>query len=296
MDQTPPPLTNEASYYAEAFSRNIGLLTEEEQQRLKNSTVAIAGLGGVGGIFTLGFARLGVGGYHLADPDEFERANTNRQAGAMTSTEGKAKAAVMKSMVLDINPYARVKTFSGKEENFDEFLGEADVVVDAIDFFSIDARRRLYPAARAQKKFVVSAGPIGFGSAMQVFDPFGMSFDEYFDLHDRMTQEEMLIRFGVGITPTLLQRPYFHPDKVGLKNHTAPSLVTGTFLAANLVTCEVVKLLLKRGKVKCIPHSSHIDPYVRKYKKVHLRRGNRSLIQRLKIRYVERLVAREVSL
>ncbi len=283
---------NETAYYAEAFARNIGLLTKEEQDTLRRSTVAIAGMGGVGGIFTLGFARLGIGRFHIADPDTFAIVNVNRQAGAMVSTEGKKKNDVMQSMIHDINPFAQVTPFSGEEETLDHFLDGADVVVDAIDFFTIHARRKLYAHARAKGKVVLSAGPVGFGSAMQVFDPKGMSFDEYYAIGDDMSDEDMILHFGVGVAPTLLQRDYFRPTTINLGGRAAPSVVSGTLLAANLVTTEAVKILLKRGKVPCIPHSSHFDPYVRKYKKVYLPRGNRGLMQQLKIWYIKRMIAR----
>jgi molybdopterin/thiamine biosynthesis adenylyltransferase len=280
----------EQDYYADAFSRNIGLLTTEEQDILKRSTIAIAGLGGVGGIHALSFARLGIGGFHIADPDTFEAANINRQAGAFSSTMGKNKAETMASMVKDINPSAQVKVFEGKidETNVESFLEGVSIFVDGIDFFSTRYRRIVFGAARARGIPAVTAGPVGFGSAVYVFDPQGMSFDEYFDLHDGMSDEDMTIHFGIGITPALLQRSYFHPGAVGFKAKKAPSLVTGTLLAANLVTCEVVKLLIGRGKVRYVPKSSHFDPFVGKYRHVNLPGGNRNPLQRLKKWYFKR--------
>jgi len=276
--------------YEEAFSRNIGLITDREQEMLKNSTVAIAGLGGVGGIHALSFARLGVGGFHIADPDTFECANMNRQAAAFASTFGKSKATTVEAMIKDINPHARVVSHAGPvdESYVREFLKEADVFVDGIDFFQIAARRLVFAEARKQGIPSVTAGPIGFGSALLAFDPHGMSFDEYFDLHDGMSEEDMAIQFGLGITPSLLQRSYFRPDAVSFKGHKAPSLVTGTLLAANLVTCEVVKLLIGRGQVRYVPRSSHFDPFVSKYKHVYMPGGNRNPIQRFKRWYFKR--------
>ena len=58
--------------YHEAFSRNIGWVTEAEQQRLRQARVAIGGLGGVGGVHLLTLARLGIGGFAIADFDVFE--------------------------------------------------------------------------------------------------------------------------------------------------------------------------------------------------------------------------------
>ena len=72
--------------YDDAFSRNIGWVTEWEQRALCDKTVAIAGMGGVSGAHLITLARLGVGAFHIADLDSFEIANINRQFGAGTST------------------------------------------------------------------------------------------------------------------------------------------------------------------------------------------------------------------
>jgi tRNA A37 threonylcarbamoyladenosine dehydratase len=55
--------------YEEAFSRNLGWVTSAEQERLRDARVCIAGLGGVGGIYLLTLARLGVGRFSIADFD-----------------------------------------------------------------------------------------------------------------------------------------------------------------------------------------------------------------------------------
>src|SRR6266542_3532694 len=80
--------------YDEAFSRNIGLLSEEEQARVRAARVAVAGLGGVGGNHVLALARIGFGSFSLADLDHFELANMNRQAGASVDTLGRSKVEV----------------------------------------------------------------------------------------------------------------------------------------------------------------------------------------------------------
>src|SRR5207244_12174128 len=89
-----------------AFSRNIGILTVEEQQRLADSTVAIAGLGGVGGSVLILLARMGVGRFRLAAFDRFEEVNINRQYGSSTTTIGEPKVEVLAREVRAINPAA----------------------------------------------------------------------------------------------------------------------------------------------------------------------------------------------
>ena len=82
-EQTDAPAAGGATFdYNEAFSRNIGLFTLEEQDKLRRSHVAIAGMGGVGGVHVATLARTGIGNFTIADPDCFELANMKRQYGA----------------------------------------------------------------------------------------------------------------------------------------------------------------------------------------------------------------------
>src|SRR6516162_3251586 len=108
------PLTQSESgewSYEEAFSRHDGLLSGAEQRRLRGSRVAIAGMGGVGGIHLVTLARLGIGKFSIADPDTFETANFNRQYGANVRTVGLNKALSLREGVLAINPQLDVRAF-----------------------------------------------------------------------------------------------------------------------------------------------------------------------------------------
>src|SRR5580658_9388734 len=123
--------------YEQAFHRNIGWFTREEQQLLRSKRIAAGGLGGCGGAHVTTLARLGVGAFTLADFDHFELANFNRQAGAKMSTVGQPKLDVVRAMALDINPELSVRCFpNGVEDGcMDEFLDGADIYIDAIDAF-----------------------------------------------------------------------------------------------------------------------------------------------------------------
>src|SRR5712671_2169680 len=81
--------------YDEAFSRNIGWVTEWEQLALRHKRIAIAGMGGVGGFHLLTLVRFGIGAFNIADGDVFDLVNFNRQAGAMLDSIGRSKVAVM---------------------------------------------------------------------------------------------------------------------------------------------------------------------------------------------------------
>ncbi len=129
--------------YEEAFKRNRGLITEEEQEKLRNSRVAIAGMGGVGGVHLVTLARLGIGNFSIADPDIFELANFNRQFGATLSNLGQNKAEAMARVAIDINPKLDLRVFPDaiEQRNVDTFLSGASLFIDGLDFFAIEARR-----------------------------------------------------------------------------------------------------------------------------------------------------------
>lgn len=118
------------------FSRTELLLGQEAMEKLKNSRVAIFGVGGVGGYVCEALARSGVGALDLFDSDTVSVTNINRQIIALHSTVGQQKTEVAKKRILDINPHARVETHNVffLPENADSFdFSVYDYVVDAID-------------------------------------------------------------------------------------------------------------------------------------------------------------------
>ena len=88
----------------ERFIRNEMLLGPRAMEKLKSSHVCVVGLGGVGSCAAEALARSGVGELTLVDRDAYSLSNINRQLGALTSTAGRSKAAVMAERVRDINP------------------------------------------------------------------------------------------------------------------------------------------------------------------------------------------------
>ncbi len=185
--------------YEEAFSRNIGWLTRQEQDRLRHKRVAIAGLGGVGGVHLLTLCRLGIGKFHLADFDTFDLANFNRQAGATVSTLGQNKLDVMIRQARDINPELDITGFADgvTQDNLGDFLDGVDLYVDGLDFFAFEARQQVFAACAAKGIPAVTAAPLGMGAAVLNFLPGGMSFEDYFRLNDG-TEAEKPLRFPHG--------------------------------------------------------------------------------------------------
>jgi tRNA A37 threonylcarbamoyladenosine dehydratase len=121
------------------FSRNELAIGKEGLETLKNSTVAVLGIGGVGSFSAEALARSGVGRLILVDKDDVDITNVNRQIHALMSTVGQPKADLMKARIQDINPDCEVialKMFY-TEETYEEFFSYGlDYVIDASDTIS----------------------------------------------------------------------------------------------------------------------------------------------------------------
>lgn len=142
----------------EKFMRTGLLLGEDGLDKLKHATVAVFGIGGVGGYVAEALARSGVGHLVLTDKDVVSMSNINRQIIAVTSTVGRQKTEVMKERISDINPEAEVEIHNcfflpQTAEEFD--FSAYDYVVDAVD--TVTAKIELVLRAQAAGVPVISS-------------------------------------------------------------------------------------------------------------------------------------------
>jgi molybdopterin/thiamine biosynthesis adenylyltransferase len=276
--------------YTTAFSRNIGWTTESEQQSLRGKRVAIAGMGGVGGFHLLTLARLGVGRFCIADLDDFELANFNRQAGAGMSTLDRSKVEVLAGMARDINPEADIRVFPQgvHAQNLAEFFRDVDLYVDGLDFFAFEVREQVFAYCAEHRIPAVTVAPLGMSAALLNFLPGGMRFEDYFQLRDR-PELDKAIRFLVGLAPGLLHRHYLADrTRVDLRARKGPSTVIACQLCAGVAAAETLKILLGRGKAWAAPHGIQYDAY--RNRRAHTWRpgGNRNPANRLAIAIARR--------
>ena len=279
--------------YDEAFSRNLGWVTEAEQARLRRSRVCIAGLGGVGGVYLLTLARLGVGAFTVADFDRFALANFNRQAGATVSSLARPKIDVMIEMARDINPELDIRVFEHGLDagNLERFVEGADVYLDGLDFFALDIRRRVFALCWERGIPAVTVAPLGMGAALLNFVPRRMSFERYFrmDGHD---EAEQALRFLVGLSPAMLQMRYLvDPSRVDLRARRGPSTVIAVQLCSGIAAAQVLKLLLGRGPVLAAPAGLHFDAFRNRLARTWRPGGNDHPLQRLLLSVARRRLA-----
>ncbi|TDT45778.1 tRNA threonylcarbamoyladenosine dehydratase [Fonticella tunisiensis] len=163
------------------FSRTELLIGSEAMEKLRNSTVAIFGVGGVGSFTAEALARCGVGKLVLIDDDNVCLTNINRQLHATTKTVGKAKVEVMAARIKEINPRAEVityKTFYTKETADELLSSDYSYVVDAVD--TVSAKIDL--AVRCQEMGIPIISSMGAGNKLdptrfEVADIYKTSID-----------------------------------------------------------------------------------------------------------------------
>lgn len=269
--------------YDLAFSRNLGWLSSDEQTIVGNVRVAIAGLGGVGGAHLLTLARLGVQRFNIADFDQFEIQNFNRQAGALMSTIGQPKSETLARMARDINPGADIKIFPAgvTPESVDEFLADVDVYVDGLDFFAVDARRMVFARCHVLGIPALTAAPLGFGVSLLYFRPAGMSFEDYFKL-EGCDRQEQYARFIAGLSPAMLQRNYLvAPERVNFQEQRVPSTIMACDLCAGVMGTSVLKVILRRGELRSAPWAMQFDAYRQRLRFTWRPFGNSNPLQKL---------------
>ena len=281
--------------HEEAFQRTIGWVTQEELSTLRGKRVAVAGMGGVGGIHLLTLTRMGIGAFNIADYDSFELHNFNRQAGATVSTIGRAKVEVMEEMARDINPSLDIKAFPEgvSTDNLDEFLDGVDLYVDALDYFAFDIRRAVFAACWERGIPAITAAPLGMGTALLCFIPGGMSFEDYFRLEGH-SEEEQGLRFLLGLSPAMLQIGYLvDPSRVNLAEGRGPSTPMACELCAGAAATEALKILLGRGRVRAAPRGLHFDAYRGRLARTWRPGGNRNPLQKAMLALARRRLAKE---
>ena len=270
--------------YTDAFSRNLGVVSSAEHERLRKCTVAIAGMGGVGGDYLISLVRAGVGGFHLAEFDEYEWINFNRQYGANTETVGRRKLDVMVEMALAINPELRITTFDDgiHPGNIDAFLSGVDLAVDAIDAFAVDMHPLLVNAATARGLATIAAVPLGMGAGVLAFGPKGMAYADYFAIQPGMSDDEKIVQFMLGFSPELHHLKYLDPKSINLKARKGPSSIAGCKLCTGFITTQALVALLHPQDLQCVPWYTYLDARLNRFHHRRLWMGNRNPLQRLK--------------
>jgi molybdopterin/thiamine biosynthesis adenylyltransferase len=198
--------------YWERVNRNLAWLGEDEeeakrnQEKLRDATIGIAGVGGIGGAVAMRLVRMGARHVKVADPDDFDLSNVQRQSGARLDTLGRNKAEVVAEMVNELTGDADIDVFPEgiTQECAEEFVDGCDVVADQIEFYEAEARFALHRAARESErcKVILSVGTAGHGALVHKYLRDSMPIEEAWGMPEgAKTKEEIASAFVDKLVP-----------------------------------------------------------------------------------------------
>ena len=230
------------------FNREEILLGTEAMNILKNSRVAIFGVGGVGGYVAEALVRAGVGELDFTDNDIVSLTNLNRQIIALHSTLGKAKVEVMKERAIDINPEVKIITHNCfyLPENAGQFdFKQYDYVVDAVD--TVSAKIALVEQANKADTPIISAMGAGNKLNPAEFEITDISKTTVCPLAKVMRKE--LKKRGINHLKVVYSKETplkpLATDEQSNKRQTAGSVSFVPPVVGLLMASEVIKDLLK---------------------------------------------------
>jgi len=246
---------NAEEYVGGMLTRTRLFMSEEECAKVRNTTVAIAGLGGVGAITAELLARWGVRKFRLLDMDKYEPTNLNRQLFATSETLHQSKVEVAAERILKINPHAEIEMKVIEminNENAKTFVRDAGIVVQNADRPSA---KLLYLAAQELKVPLVNGYATITGGRVQVFDYRDSACDSIF--------ERLWHKFKLkGMKPlqemdadevTAFDQKFVHA--------TAPSLNFVTNMVGCWIVAETIKVLTGKGTVANYPKYLEFDTF-----------------------------------
>ena len=207
----------------ERYQRNLGVISPSEQAKLLQSKVAIIGAGGLGGIVLELLTRMGIGELIIADKDIIGESNLNRQILSTENNLGHSKTEFAVKRVKEINSSIEIVGHSVfiNSDNIKKIIEGAEVVVDALD--NLPSRFVLQKACRDLKIPLVHGAIAGFNGQLTTIFPEDKGLELIYGSDRDLPEHGSEITLGA---PT-----------------TTPALI------ASLEAQEVVKILLKRGKL-----------------------------------------------
>jgi molybdopterin/thiamine biosynthesis adenylyltransferase len=237
------PKRYEGMAYWEIISRQMGILSKSEQERLKESKITVIGCGGIGGAAIEMLARMGIGNLQIVDKDTFNVSNINRQLMSSFKNVGKPKTDVTKKTIQSINPFVNVKTFEGElnSSNVENIIKESHLVVDALD--NLVSRIILSRSALKLKIPFIHGAIHGTMGQVTVFNTETPSYEELFKLPSQNKE----------LTPKVIEKV------LKLSQDVPPVLGPVPNIVGCLQASESLKIITKKGKSILAPKILNFD-------------------------------------
>ena len=253
------------SFHKELHSRNLGLLSDEDQKKLAETTLLVAGCG-VGSLIAISATRLGFRKFVLVDGDRVELSNTNRQ-GYTSKDVGSYKVTALAKKIKHINPHAEIKKYRVFVDikNAAKLVHQSDLVIDSIDPDAAQAVIAMHRAAQKEHKTIIQPTDVGWGAMVQVFTPESISYEKMIGLDPKKPVEEVsneeafgkFVEFFVKLMPPYVQAIAMEVAE-GKRPHY-PQPVSASYLVSAL-TVSAAKRVVLGMPIKVAPDYALLDP------------------------------------
>lgn len=272
IDKDKSAASETEDYFRAYLNRTILLLGGNAVESLRSRTIGIAGCGGVGAASAMTLARMGVGGFVLADPGRFDEPDINRQWGATVDVLGRNKAEVYEEILRSINPSVRVSTLTERgiaDDTVEAFVNDIDLLIDCLDIaVPNDLRMKMYRLARSKGIYGITAPVLGFGTVLVVGAPDGMPMEAVFGGYVESAAEKAKIPKGLW---GLFVPEHLAASERHMIHHKVPSISISPVLASSLVCTEAALALLGatfagwRPPI-CLPKVLVVEPLTQQYR------------------------------
>ena len=244
------------------YNRNIGAFTIEEQQKLRQAHIFVAGTGGAGGIQAATLARMGVGKITVMDPGIFDEPDFNRQYAAFSDPLGMNKAEATARELRRLAPFCEVVAHEQKLDiaQLERVVADCSLVIDAIDLQDYAYKVQLAQLARKHGKYNFSCPIPDFGAILLTFAPDGRTFEEF-------TPNRSFPKMSNALRKN--NQPVLFSSATGMAFLSSrASLACSAALSAALLVTEAALLLSGKRAVTelvVVPEVTYIDLFERSF-------------------------------
>lgn len=254
-------------FYTDRTARNIGIISLADQNKLRKSVVAIAGMGAEGSRVFEVLIRMGVRFFRIADPGKVDVPDLNRQIYGIRDL-GVKKVTAAYDISRTITGDLEIVTFNEglNSENVSSFLEGVHVVVDAIDIDQPEVSILLNEHCRKNGLVTFVGVSIAFGCAIFVFTPTGMSMRDFLSKGGPFNWVPKLPNYvDQEILASVLrgERP-------------APVVCPAVSLMAGTLSTEIIRYICKKGEVTFLPKYKRIDLFDGVFEILELADGGRN--------------------
>lgn len=250
-------MLSEADFKKVLTARNKNLITEEEQEKLFESTISLTGLS-VGSGIAATLAHMGIGGtFKIADFDTLDTSNLNRVRTGLTKV-GEKKLKILTEELFEINPYITIIPYEEglSDDNLKDFVKDTDIIFEIIDDFKMkmklrfEARKRRVPLmmlTNLQDSVLIDIERYDREENLPIFNGRIGNLEEEI-LSSEISKEDEK-RFAIGIVgkENLPERLLASVQDIGKTLVGRPQLASTVSIGSGMAAYFARKIVLREG-------------------------------------------------